>query len=179
MFRSPRLRAVYTRNSPSADVRAGPLWRFTISNYNDYVHLLRGELSFLSARCLVSQKEAFATEHERGGKKKPKTERHRAPTIALLPGSRISSTRKAPSGQIRSNPRHAAVGSARYRETEIRRRYEDPRAITLIPDRCVRVCARDQTGLERPTRITLDKIVTCQGDAAVQLPPSPRCPFAN
>lgn len=70
MFRSPRLRAVYTRNSPSADVRAGPLWRFTISNYNDYVHLLRGELSFLSARCLVSQKEAFATEHERGKKKK-------------------------------------------------------------------------------------------------------------
>ena len=56
-FRSPRLRG-YPAPPPS-NVRARPSSaRFTISNYNDYVDLLRGELSFLSARCLASQKEA-------------------------------------------------------------------------------------------------------------------------
>lgn len=46
MFRSRRLRGT----SPSYRRASGPLRRFTISNYNDYADLLRGELSFLPAR---------------------------------------------------------------------------------------------------------------------------------
>lgn len=49
---------------------SGPLRRFTISNYNDYVDLLRGELSFLSAPCPISQKGGQRREnrvdHRRG-----------------------------------------------------------------------------------------------------------------
>lgn len=48
---------------------SGPLRRFTISNYNDYADLLRGELLFLLARCLGSGKGGQEEErgHEAGG----------------------------------------------------------------------------------------------------------------